>query len=220
MFYEMLSGKLPFRGDRDQAVIHSILNDKPEPITGLRTGVPIDLERIVAKAMAKRLDERYQHVDDLIADLTSLRRGIDAGTATVTVPPGAAALRRGSTAARRWIAVAAVAVIALVTVWRTTQRAEPAPDLVYNRVLVAALENRTGDPSLDPVGQLASHSIADGLTEIGTIEVVPAMDAAEPSDGMVADGAPADGSPAERNAVVAVGIGPFGQAVELLWFEE
>ena len=52
MLYEMLTGRLPFRGDHDQAVIHAILNDEPEPITALRTGVPIELDRIVAKAMA------------------------------------------------------------------------------------------------------------------------------------------------------------------------
>jgi len=184
MLYEMLTGRLPFRGDRDQAVIHSILNDEPVPITGLRTGVPLELERIVAKAMAKRLDERYQHVDDLIADLRSLRRGLDSETATVSVPSGATATRRPGVAKLwRWAVVAAVAVFALVMAWRATHRAEPRPDLVDNRVLVAAFENRTGEASLDPVGQMAGDSIADGLAQIPAVEVAPTTSFSESMGG-------------------------------------
>jgi tetratricopeptide (TPR) repeat protein/predicted Ser/Thr protein kinase len=172
--YQMLTGRLPFRGDRDQAVIRAILNDDPEPITGLRTGVPIELERIVTKAMAKQLDERYQHADDVIADLTSLKRGLDTGTATVSVAAGAApSRRRGVARMLRWAIPAAVLLIAFVQAWRATHRTEPAPNLVANKVLVAAFENRTGDPSLDPVGQMAGDSITDGLTQIGTVEVAP-----------------------------------------------
>jgi tetratricopeptide (TPR) repeat protein/predicted Ser/Thr protein kinase len=184
MLYEMLTGRLPFRGDHDQAVIHAILNDEPEPITALRTGVPIELDRIVAKAMAKRTDERYQHIDDLIADLRTLRRELDSGTVTASVAADArtrrtavapAGRRAGVSATWRWATIPAIVVIALVMAWRATHQSQPAPDLVANRVLVAACETRTGDPSLDPVGQLAGDSITDGLTEIGTVEVAPTV---------------------------------------------
>jgi tetratricopeptide (TPR) repeat protein/predicted Ser/Thr protein kinase len=175
MLYAMLTGRRPFRGDRDQAIIHSILNDEPDPITGLRTGVPIELERIVRKAMAKRTDERYQHVDDLIADLQALRRELSSGTATVSVVATDPAKKRaGAAAARRWAIVAAVVVIALTMVWSVTHRDSPPADLDPGKVVVAVLENRTGDASLDPVGQMAAGSIAEGLAQIGVIEVVPA----------------------------------------------
>ena len=73
VIYEMATGQLPFKGRYEQAVVYSILNEEPEPITGLRTGVSIELERIVNKALAKRPDERYQRIDDLLADLRALR---------------------------------------------------------------------------------------------------------------------------------------------------
>jgi serine/threonine-protein kinase len=41
ILYEMLSGQLPFKGDYESAVIYSIVNDTQEPVTGLRTGVPM-----------------------------------------------------------------------------------------------------------------------------------------------------------------------------------
>jgi serine/threonine-protein kinase len=72
VLYEMISGKLPFKGDYEQAVIYSILNDEPEPLTALRTGVPISLDGIIAKTLAKNPTMRYQHVDELPADLKAI----------------------------------------------------------------------------------------------------------------------------------------------------
>jgi tetratricopeptide (TPR) repeat protein/predicted Ser/Thr protein kinase len=188
MLYKMLTGRRPFRGDRDQAVIHSILNDEPDPITGLRTGVPIELERIVRKAMAKRADERYQHVDDLIADLRSLRRELDSGTATVSVSARAPAKKRsGAAVVWRWAIVAAAAVIALTMVWRVTHRRTAPADLDPGKVVVAVLENRTGDASLDPIGQMVADAITEGLAQIGVAEVVSAPITGEPGSGSARD---------------------------------
>jgi TolB-like protein len=49
------------------------LNENPEPITGLRTGVPMELERVVNKCLEKPAAHRYQHADDLLADLRRLQ---------------------------------------------------------------------------------------------------------------------------------------------------
>jgi len=72
LMYEMLTGQQPFRGEHEQAIIYSILNEEPEPITALRTGIPIDLEWIVQKALRKDPKQRYQHIDELPVDLSSL----------------------------------------------------------------------------------------------------------------------------------------------------
>jgi serine/threonine protein kinase/Tfp pilus assembly protein PilF len=74
VLYEMLTGQLPFRGDYEQAVTYSILNEEPEPVTALRTGIPMKLERIVNKCLQKDPDERYQTVKDLAADFLHLQR--------------------------------------------------------------------------------------------------------------------------------------------------
>ena len=74
VIYEMVTGRLPFEGEREDAVAYSIVHQEPEPITAQRVGVPTDLDRIVGKAMAKSPDERYQHVDEMLVDLRSLRK--------------------------------------------------------------------------------------------------------------------------------------------------
>ncbi len=72
VLYEMVSGQLPFKGEYETAMVYSILNVDPEPLTALRTGVPIALDGIVAKAMAKEPDARYQHVDEVPVDLKAI----------------------------------------------------------------------------------------------------------------------------------------------------
>jgi len=72
VLYEMISGQMPFKGDYEQAVIYSIQNEEPEPLTALRSGVPIEMDGIIAKALAKEVSIRYQNVEELPADLKGL----------------------------------------------------------------------------------------------------------------------------------------------------
>jgi len=79
VLYEMITGQLPFKGEYEQAVVYSILCEEPKPLTGLHTGVPMELERVVNKAMAKKAGERHQHIDEMLFDLRSLKKEIEAG---------------------------------------------------------------------------------------------------------------------------------------------
>ncbi|MBN1222381.1 MAG: protein kinase, partial [Candidatus Aminicenantes bacterium] len=60
VLYEMFTGQLPFKGDHDQSVVYSILNKQPKPIKDLRSEVPISIGQVVAKALEKNPDKRYQ----------------------------------------------------------------------------------------------------------------------------------------------------------------
>jgi len=86
LLYEMLTGQVPFKGDYDQAITYSILNEEAEPVTGLRTGVPMGLERIVNKSLEKDPSVRYQHADEFIADLRKLKK--DSETKEILSQPG------------------------------------------------------------------------------------------------------------------------------------
>jgi len=72
LLYEMISGRRPFEAEYENALMYSILNAEPEPLTSLRTGVPPDLERTIRKCLAKASNERYQHADELIVDLRAI----------------------------------------------------------------------------------------------------------------------------------------------------
>jgi hypothetical protein len=69
VLYEMISGRVPFPGEAEAAVAYAIVHTEPEPLSALRTGVPLELDRITAKCLAKDPAERYQHAADLTTDL-------------------------------------------------------------------------------------------------------------------------------------------------------
>ena len=82
VLYEMISGQLPFKGHYDKAILYSVLNEDPEPLSALRTGVPKELERIANKALAKTPESRYQQVGDMLVDLRELQKQTELGRAT------------------------------------------------------------------------------------------------------------------------------------------
>ena len=69
MLYEMLSGERPFKKNQEQALIFAILNDKPTPLSLLRSDIPAHIEQVVENALAKKMSERYRNIQELIQDL-------------------------------------------------------------------------------------------------------------------------------------------------------
>ena len=83
VIYEMVTGQRPFQGHYEKAVMYSITNEEPEPMTALRTGVPMELEWIVGKCLAKELDERCQNAAELIVDLRGVLKKLESGRSTI-----------------------------------------------------------------------------------------------------------------------------------------
>jgi Tol biopolymer transport system component/predicted Ser/Thr protein kinase len=77
VLYEMLTGRLPFKGEHHAALLYSIINDDPPPVARFNEKATPELERIVAKALEKDRDDRYQHADELLADLRRERKKLD-----------------------------------------------------------------------------------------------------------------------------------------------
>ncbi len=73
MLYEMLTGKPPFNGENVNAIMYQTLNAVPAPPSTLNPDVPEMANFIVAKALAKKLDDRYQNAKDFAADLRACR---------------------------------------------------------------------------------------------------------------------------------------------------
>jgi len=69
MLYEMLSGERPFQKHQEQALIYAILNDKPTPLSLIRSDIPDHVEHVIERTLAKKVSERYQKIEDLINDL-------------------------------------------------------------------------------------------------------------------------------------------------------
>ena len=86
VLYEMATGQGPFVGDTTAELISSILRDTPKPVSGLRADLPMALERIIERCLAKQPAERYASVRELRGALELLRREMSSGSQSVSVP--------------------------------------------------------------------------------------------------------------------------------------
>jgi hypothetical protein len=121
MLFEMVAGRLPFAGEYEKAVMYGILNEMPPPLTSLRTGVPMGLEWIVSKCLAKDPNERYQACADLIVDLKTVdlsASGLSRQSASSIGTSGASAHQLASTKPTvRTILMALLLPLGLVIGW-------------------------------------------------------------------------------------------------------
>jgi serine/threonine protein kinase/tetratricopeptide (TPR) repeat protein len=78
VLYEMLAGRPPFRGKTAAEVMSAIVKTEPDITGQLRRSVPVEIERIIARSLAKDPDARYQRIDELLSALVEAKRQIDA----------------------------------------------------------------------------------------------------------------------------------------------
>jgi serine/threonine protein kinase len=76
VFYELLAGQLPFRGDHDQAVIYAILHRDPASLVRVRPSLAPALDHIVGQALAKAPADRYQTMAEFREDLAAVAEGL------------------------------------------------------------------------------------------------------------------------------------------------
>lgn len=114
VLYEAVTGRLPFRGDSSQTLALAIQNQEAEPVTALRAGLPLELDFVLGKALAKERAARYQHADELAVDLRNLSKTAGSGRSR-SMQPRSFAARSGEMVTRRKPSLPwSVAVIATV----------------------------------------------------------------------------------------------------------
>jgi serine/threonine protein kinase/tetratricopeptide (TPR) repeat protein len=82
LLYEMAAGSRPFTGDNSPALMYSLLEETPRPLTEIRPDLPASLGDVIDRCLAKRPEQRYATCREVHDDLDALRRGTD----TVSVP--------------------------------------------------------------------------------------------------------------------------------------
>jgi serine/threonine protein kinase len=183
LMYEMIAGQRPFKSDYETALVYSIINEDPEPVTGLRSNIPLDVEKIITKCLEKDPSDRYQHANEIIVDMRRMDRGISSAKFTLEQKAGrressSPSLSKIESPSKTRPAVSIALIIVLLCVltiiayiYFSTARQESS--LSVNRIAVMVFENLTGDPVLDPIGRMASDWITQGLTQTGLVEIVP-----------------------------------------------
>jgi serine/threonine protein kinase len=81
VLYNLLTGRVPFAGTTSGEVLDKVVHAQPPAIARFNYDVPLELERITLKLLAKDPERRFQSARDLLVDLKSLRQTLESGAA-------------------------------------------------------------------------------------------------------------------------------------------
>ena len=170
VLYEMLTGRLPFEAEVEAAVAYAVVNTEPEFPTALRSGLPVEIDHVIDKALAKDRDERYQHVDEMLVDLRAVMKG---QPEAVRAKAPLRVHRRHALLASAGLAVAALAVVLGMNfnslreqLSRGSGRAPIAS------IVVLPIENFTGDPEQEYFADGMTIGLFTALAKIRTLRVI------------------------------------------------
>ena len=193
VIYELVSGQRPFKGKLDQAVIYELVNDEQQPLTAVVDGIPVELEFLVDKCLAKDASHRYQSVTEVIRDLEDLADHLSLARSTTIVQTGAhrkrswlkrsGATSRGVIALRRYLRLTSallvatalsLAVLAFVhfgesSVERTVRKWSLTPE---------ALSTVVGSVAISPDGRHIAYVAGPGVERLW-VRDVDSVDARE-----------------------------------------
>jgi eukaryotic-like serine/threonine-protein kinase len=185
VMYEMASGQLPFRGGSSAVIFDGIMNRVALPPLRLNPNLPPDLERIIARAMEKDRELRYQHASDMRSELIRLKRDTDMGSAGIassvsvsvardsTPSPPAPASASGSV----WVVGLGLAAVLLVLGLYEVNPGGLRERLLGTRnpnirsLAVLPLQNLSHDPEQEYFSDGITDTLITQLSKIGTLRV-------------------------------------------------
>jgi len=147
IFYELLTGKMPYKADSALASLLKRTHERAVPASEHSSTIPHALSDIVGKCLEPKLEDRYQHVGEILADLEAWQ----GGRAAATLHFPSSSRPWGQTIPWHWIgAVAALVVMVAVTAWYFSKR-QNATVVAHApvSVLVADFQNDTSDTLFD-----------------------------------------------------------------------
>jgi tetratricopeptide (TPR) repeat protein len=178
VLYEMVSGQRAFARDTAVETMNAILKEEPADIATSGAALPPELAGTVRRCLEKKPQSRFQSASDLAYNLRTVSSA-STPTATGRMPTTTVRTTRWWLP---WFAVAAGVLLAVATaiaLWAPWKQPPPEDsfDVELEWVAVAPLENRTGDPSLDTLGQRAVDLIVQRFSETGRSDGVLTKDA-------------------------------------------
>ncbi len=163
VLYEMVTGLMPFKSEHHEAMVYLILNENPQPVTALRTGVPMELERIISKCLEKKASDRYQHMDEVIVDLRKVKVGSRTDGQKISAP------QRFHW--NRWYLVGGAAVLIAVLLLLFFPKSNTSENTIHS-IAVLPLENLSGDPEQEYFADGMTEALITNLAKISALRVI------------------------------------------------
>src|SRR6266699_6584264 len=165
VLFEMLAGEPPVASMTERRVHNWTALETSKALQGSQAGVARAGKHAISRALAPLPDDRFPTVNEFAAALGA--PAYRASVPTRSVFAGRWGRRKALLLAGAVTLLGAAAAVLLL--------ASRGPQLNDRRVVVAVLENHTGDGSLDNVGHMAADWVTQGLAQTGLVEVVSSM---------------------------------------------
>ena len=122
VMYEMLTGALPFKGDREASILYSVVHEEPKPLRALKPDVPLELQHIIDRCLKKTPDARYGSAAELLNDLRNYRDSLrEGGRGAINLRSFLDLIRKPVVAVPAAVTIAALAV---ALVWSFNRQAK------------------------------------------------------------------------------------------------
>jgi TolB-like protein/Tfp pilus assembly protein PilF len=171
VLYELVTGRRPFEGSTPTDEIASILKSEPADIQALGSGLPRDLTTIMGKCLEKDADARYQSIEQVLADLKTIRQRLESGresSPSAQQKPITSARFSGRRRALLAMLVAAVAILLLGLAYlkKTFTHTD------VNSIAVLPFRNTSSDPELEYLSDGLSESVINKLSQLPALKVI------------------------------------------------
>jgi serine/threonine protein kinase len=181
VLYEMATGSRAFQGGSLAEVRDAILHCAPSSMHQLNPGLPVEFENIIAKAIEKKPELRYQFASELCADLKSVKLDFDSRSANPTSPAGVTRARKPAKGwLETWVPVCifALAVVAGGFYW-VERISRTAPVLNVRQLTRNSPENSVDSGEISPDGKYLAFSDLTGM-HIESLATGDTMDVPQP----------------------------------------
>jgi serine/threonine protein kinase/tetratricopeptide (TPR) repeat protein len=179
VLYEMTTGVLPFRGNSTAEIFKAILDGNPAPTQRLNPDLPVDLDRIIGKALEKDRNLRYQSAADMRTDLARCKRDIDSGrsvsytgvasSGSISSTAIAAAEPKGY---RNLLLMGALGLLAVVAAAAFYFLHEKPSSRRVDSLAVLPFVNSTGDAGNDYLSDGLTVSLIGSLSQLPSLKVM------------------------------------------------
>jgi TolB-like protein/Flp pilus assembly protein TadD/predicted Ser/Thr protein kinase len=170
VLFEMLTGKRPFRGEHEAAMMYSIVNEEPSLSAGGTAGVPDGVLGVIRRLLAKDPNDRYARTGDLVEELKGIDQG--SGSTGVRKPSDRTSTLPGKKRPAFLPVAAAAAILAISVIAYFLWNPFGGNDRI-DSIAVLPFQNAGGDPATEYLSDGIAEHVINALSQLKMLRVIP-----------------------------------------------